>query len=439
MRERRVAITGLGVVSPAGIGSEALWQALISGRRCTTAITMFDPAGLPSQVAGQLDEGFSARQYVPRSYRKAVKVMARDIQIAVAAAELAFADAGMATRAAGGDAEMTVPPERLGCNIGAALIAADLDELGAAFATAAVDGKVDLKLWGAEGMNNLTPLWLLKYLPNMLSCHVTIIHGCQGPSNAITCGDASGHLSIGQAARWIQRGSAEAAIAGGAESKVNPVALAKQCLLRRPCTSHNDSPADACRPFDAAADGTVVAEGGALLVLEEMDRACSRGARVRAEIVGFGSACDPAGLDPAAPTAGGLDLAAAAAIRDAGIGVDDIGLLVAHGTGVAAEDAAEAAAWRACLGEHMDAIPAAVVTGAVGSMFAGAGAVEVALAAMALESQTIPPAVNFSAPACDHMPGVSRTGFTGPFDYALTGAFSTGGQSAACVLKRCDQ
>jgi len=433
MPERRVAITGLGAVTAAGIGAEVLWEALLQGRSCLRTIGLFDAGTFPCTVAGQVED-FSPRDFVPKSYRKATKVMARDIQLAVAAADQAVKDAGIVTRAEDGN-NMTYAPGRLGCNIGAGLINPDLTELGQAANTAVADGTFDLRLWGEQGMNNLTPLWLLKYLPNMLSCHVTIIHGCEGASNALTCGDASGHMSIGEAGRWIQRGTADAAIAGGAESKLNPMGLLRQSLLKRLCTGRNDDPAEACRPFDTDHDGTVIGEGGGLVILEEMDSAVNRGARIYAELVGFGAACDPGGVDITRPTVGSLDVAVGNALKDAGIGPDDVGLIVAHGTGVAGEDAAEAEAWAAALGQAVGSVPAVALTGTVGSLYAGAGGVETIVATMALHTQTVPPTVNFTAPSDGCSLNLGSQQRSGPFDYAVSGAFSVGGQSGAVVLK----
>src|SRR5207244_6354066 len=167
--------------------------------------------------------------------------------------------------------------KRFGCNIGAGLISAELNELTAAMHTARADdperNRLDLQKWGRDGMGQLTPLWLLKYLPNMLACHVTIIHGLMGPSNTITCSDASSHLAIGEAFRTIQRGKAELAICGGAESKLNPMGLMRQTLLKRLTETMNHSPERAVRPFDAEASGSAVGEGGGLLILEEFEHA----------------------------------------------------------------------------------------------------------------------------------------------------------------------
>ncbi len=433
MADRRVAITGLGVVSPTGIGIKPLWESLLNGKSGIRPISLFDAGKFPCHIGGELAD-FSARNFVPKDYRKAVKVMARDIEIAVAAANLAFGDSGIVTRSAGDD-KMTIEPSRLGCNIGAGLICSDLDELGSAINTSVADGKFDIRAWGSQGMNNLTPLWLLKYLPNMLSCHVTIIHGAEGPSNTITCGDASGHLTVGEAARLIERGSVDAVIAGGAESKLNLMGALRQTLLNRLCPD-GASPQQACRPFDVTADGTVIGEGGGLLILEELTHAQARGARIYAEVVGFGGACDPAGFDVTRPTVGGLAQAVAKALADAGIAAKDVGLILAHGTAVANEDALESAAWEQAMGESARTIPATAVTGAIGSLFAGAGGVELAVAAMALHTQTVPPTVNFSTAAEFCHLNLSAQPRGAEIEHVVSGAFGTGGQSGACILRR---
>jgi len=432
MSARRVGISGLGVIVPGAVGAEAMFANLLARGRFVKPIEAFDPSSFPCRIAGQLD-GFSARKYVPRSYRKAVKVMARDIEIAVAAADLAVRDAGVVTAGIEG-AEPDVEPARLACNIGAGLICADLNELGAAVNTAVRDGRFDFQAWGREGMNNLTPLWLLKYLPNMLACHVTIVHAAKGPSNTITCGQASAHLAVGEAARTIARGAADLAFAGGAESKLNPMGLLRQCLLGRLTCAGNDAPEQACRPFDADRSGTVIGEGGGLLLLEELTRAEARG--VYAEVVGFAAACDPEGVDYTRPRAGGVARAVAGALADAGIGPEEVDLVIPQGSGVPAEDLAEAEALRSALGERASEVPVVPLCGGFGSLFAGAGGVALAAAAMALHRQTVPPAVNCDRPdpACGL--NVSQEPRSGELRHALCSCFSVGGQSAAVVLRR---
>ncbi len=435
MAERRVAITGMGVVTPVALGADEFWKALIEGRSGARTIALFDASGFPCTVGAELGD-FSARTYVPKSYRKAVKVMARDIEVAVAAADLAFRNAGLTTRGTDESAPPTVEPKRLGCNVGAGLICADLDELGAAVTTAVTDGAFDLKAWGSGGMNNLTPLWLLKYLPNMLACHVTIIHAAEGPSNTITCGDASGLLSIGEAGRWVQRGHVTAAVAGGAEAKRNPMGQLRQQLLGRLCTTANDSPAAACRPFDAQHAGTVIGEGGGLIILEDLEHARSRGAKIYAELVGFGGACDPQGIDIMSRTAGGLDLAVRNALNDAELQPADVSALATHGTAVPDEDAAECAAWTTALGDAAAQRPAFSITGATGSLFAGAGGTLLAAAALALHHQIVPPTVNFSSPADGCNLQLASQPRQAELTHIVVGGFAIGGQSAACVLRR---
>jgi len=291
---RRVVITGLGPVTPLAVGARDFWNALLEGRSGIRRLQAFDPARCESQIGGEID-GIKVADYVPKSYRKAAKIMARDIVLAVVAAHQAVQDAGLRTKCLLERGEVqgdrNVDSTRLGANIGAGLICADLPELAEAFCSAVEDGQFSLNRWGAEGMNNLTPLWLLKFLPNMLACHVTIVHDAQGPSNTITCGEASSHLAIGEAFRTIARGTADVCICGGAESKTNPMALVRQCLGKR-LSTRNDSPATACRPFAADRDGTVVSEGGGLVVLEELEHALGRDARIYAEVVGAGASSD---------------------------------------------------------------------------------------------------------------------------------------------------
>ena len=197
---RRVVVTGLGIISPIGIGAKTFWDNLVGGKCGIRRIEAFDPSAFPSQLAGEVP-AYKIGDYVPKSYRKATKVMARDIELAVVAADDAFKDSGLKSRAY--TDQPTITSGRFGCNIGAGLISTDLNELTSAMHTAREGNKLDLQKWGREGIHQLTPLWLLKYLPNMLACHVTIIHELKGPSNTITCAEASSHLAIGEAFRGL--------------------------------------------------------------------------------------------------------------------------------------------------------------------------------------------------------------------------------------------
>jgi 3-oxoacyl-[acyl-carrier-protein] synthase II len=432
--DRRVVITGLGVVTPAGIGIEELWGRLLERRGGVGAVKGFDATGFPCSIGGEL-AGFSARPYVPPDYRKAIKVMARGTQIAVAAADLAVRDSGMVTRGID-PAAVNVDGARLACNIGSGLLCQDFDELGVAINESKTDGEFDLAYWGASGMNNLPPLWLLKYLPNMLACHVTIIHGAKGPSNTILCGDASGHLAIAEAGRHLRRGTADAAICGGAESKLNLIGLLRQTALGRLRENAGGSPAEACRPFDVAHDGTVIGEGAGVIILEEAASAERRGARIYAELAGSSGASDPEAIDLLRPTVGGMGSSVKNAMAAAGVTADQVDLVVAHGTGVPGEDQAEAREWREALGGRLGAIPAVAITGATGSLFAGAGGVQAAVAAMAIHTGIVPPTVNFARPADGCELNLSAQVRRADIRCAVTAAFTVGGQSCACVLRR---
>ncbi|MCE5279290.1 MAG: beta-ketoacyl synthase N-terminal-like domain-containing protein [Planctomycetaceae bacterium] len=434
MAERRVVITGLGPVAPSGIGIEAFWSAALAGRRCVRRVEDFDPSNFPTQICGPLTD-FSARDFVPKDYRKAVKVMARDIQIAVACADLAIRDAGLSTPSAPGPGHAP-DPARFGCNIGSGLMCADMNELGSALVSSLRDGRFDFHAWGSGQMENLAPLWLLKYLPNMCACHTTILHQCKGPSNTIACGDASGHLAVAEAASWIRRGAADVVVAGATESKLNPMGLLRQTLLGRTCVSRNDDPAGACCPFDAAHSGTVIGEGGGLIILEELKHARARKARIYAEVVGWAAASDPAAVDLRRPTCGNVAAALRRALAKAALAPDQIDLALPHGTAVPAEDDAETAAWSVALTGRAAPLAACTATGALGSLFAGASGISTIAAAMALHTQTIPPTVNFTAPAAPSSLTFQPTAAWTPLRAAACASFTVGGQSAACVLKR---
>jgi len=259
MNSARVVITGLGAISPLGLTVNDMWAGLCAGKCGITKITAFDPVGFNCKLAGQVPD-YKIKDYVPKTYRKATKLMSRDIELAVIASKEAVVNSGLITKGIDSD-NVNIEPTRTAINLGAGLISCDLEEIAPAVAKCVTDGKFDIHKWGKDGIEFITPLWLLKYLPNMLACHVGIIHDIQGPSNTITCAEASAHLSIGEAAEIIVRGDSDIALAGGAEAKVNPIVMIRQCLLKRATSENNDDPDRACRPFDADAKGSVFGEG----------------------------------------------------------------------------------------------------------------------------------------------------------------------------------
>ncbi|MBU0641410.1 MAG: beta-ketoacyl-[acyl-carrier-protein] synthase family protein [Planctomycetes bacterium] len=443
MSDRRVVITGLGPVTPIGAGTADFWNALLAGANGIRRLQAFAPDRFDSQMGGEI-EVLKVADHVPKSYRKAAKIMARDIVLAVVAAHYAVTDAGLKTKCvldrAEAEGEPNLESTRFGANIGAGLICADLHELAEALHGAAEGGQFDMARWGREGMQNLTPLWLLKFLPNMLACHVTIVHDAQGPSNTITCGEASSHLAIGEAFRTIARGTADVCICGGAESKVNPMALMRQGLGRRLSTL-NDTPEKACRPFAAGRDGTVVAEGGGLVILEELEHARRRGARVYAELVGFGAcneAYDPAQPSRPSPEGRGTALAISKALRDARADTAQVDLVGSPACGLVERDAAEAAALKTTFGDRVADLPVLNVKGGLGNSGAGSGAIDFIATVLAAYNATIPPAINSQTidPACG-LRLVTGDPVDARVELALSLAYALGGgQHAALVIKR---
>ncbi len=425
---RRVVITGIGMVSPLGLTAAESWQRLLAGDSGVRKDDWLQAGGFASTIAGRPPE-FKIAQHVPKSYRKATKMMARDIQLAVVAAQDAFSSSGLKSRA--DDEGASYDSARFGCNIGAGLISAELDELSAAFDVArGDDGKIDWQKWGREGMNQLTPLWLLKYLPNMLACHVTIIHGLTGPSNNITCAEASGSLSIGEATRSIRRGKCDLAIAGGAEALLSPMGVIRQQLLGRLTTG------DAVKPFDQSADGCAAADGGALLILEELDHARARGATIYAEIAGFGSSQDT--VDPALPDPEGKAYAAAcrAALREAGVEAGEVDAVVPHGLGIAHHDASELSGLKRVFGDDLSKPALCPTKHAVGTAAAGC-AMDIAFAAMAVHDGALPPTPRVTT-LIDASLNVAQERREARVDVALTASFGLGGQNASLVLRRVD-
>jgi 3-oxoacyl-[acyl-carrier-protein] synthase II len=438
-KRRSVVITGTGTVTPFGLGTSALWSALCEGRSGIGRCRTFDLSGFPTPFVGQIPlEVFDLKSVVPKSYRKAIKVMSRDIELAVGAAHAALAEAGVVTKA-NEQPPVSIPPDRFGCHIGAGLIAAEENELTAALATARdANGHFDVTVWGGEGMKNLTPLWMLKYLPNMLACHVTIIHDCQGPSNTITCSEASSLLSIGESMRVIGRNDADACISGGAESKTNLMGVLRQHYARRlAVTGANDEGTRVIRPFAPDAIGGLPGEGGGLMVLEAGDTAAARGANVMAELAGFGASqsfcADTLGVAAQADGEGMVD-AMQAALADAGMRAQDVDMIVPFGSGVAELDASERAAYTAVFGARAATIPLVTIMPALGNCGAGHGAIAAAVAVRCLAEQRIPARINTHGAV--GLNANASPASSAQIRAAMVVTPSLGGQNAAVILRR---
>jgi len=382
---RRAVITGLGVITPIGLTLDSFWEGLLTGRSGIRTLSSFDTSGLPIRMGGEV-VGFDAKNYIDKKDRRSLKVMARTIQLAVAAAQLAMDDCAID--------KQKLDPARFGVEFGAGLIATELEELSIASKVSVncQPGSVDLEKWGEQGIPNIQPLWMLKYLPNMLACQVSILHNAQGPNNTITESDVASLLALGEAYRIIGRDQADFFIVGGADSRINPLSMVRQSLFQ-PFSRRNDTPEKACRPFDRNRDGMVIGEGAAVLALEELEHAKRRGARIYAEVAGYGAAFD------AKRDGAGIARAIRAALADAGIGPEEVDHVNAFGFGSVESDIWEARGLEQVFGQGA---PVLATKSYFGSLGAASGVTELAASLLALRHGVVPPTLNFEEadPAC---------------------------------------
>lgn len=374
-------------------GQADLIDSLREGRNGIAPISSFP---VPTEVTPAVGEirNFDPRSFViPRlkkTFVKSLKYMARDIQLAVAMAQVALQDAGLA--------EGGVDPTRIGIDLGAGIISTDLQELTPGIEKSyEVDNKFSYATWGNEGIKLVQPIWLLKYLPNMLACHISILSDCQGPSNTITEGDASSGLAIGEAFRILQKSRADVMISGGADSKIHPLSYIRARMIGL-LTHWSGSPELASRPFDSQATGLVLGEGAGILIMERLEHANARSAKIYGEVIGIGSGSDARRITEPC-TGQGMVHAIKAALKDAGLAPDDacISHIHAHGIGVPSLDAAEAAAIREVFRDRPD-IPVTSTKGATGNMGAGNGGVELISSLLALREGFIPPIIHCDEP-----------------------------------------
>ncbi|MFH1921614.1 MAG: beta-ketoacyl-[acyl-carrier-protein] synthase family protein [Planctomycetota bacterium] len=375
-----VVITGLGVACPIGIGKQRVRDSLLAGRSGVGPIRLFDPAGLPVEIAAEVDD-FDPKAHVRP--RKNLKVMARDAQLGVTAASLACQDAELTSGA--------VDPERLGVVFGADRICGPLEESEASYRACMVGGHFEFSRWGKEGMAAMFPLGFLRLMPNMVASHVTIAHDARGPSNTMHQGELSGLLAVSEAARILQRGRADVMIAGGASSQMNPFDWVRHCVLGALSTSRDD-PTTVLRPFDADRDGQVWGEGAAAYVLESRRHAEARGATILARLLGWSSTCEP--NDGGPPKGSGLERAMRLALERAKLKPSEVGHVNAHAVSAVADDQIEALAIHACLPD----VPVTAPKSYFGNLGAAAGAVEMAASVVALGDGLVPATLNYRRP-----------------------------------------
>ena len=417
MNSREVVITGVGVVSPIGIGKEAFWEALHAGRSGIRPITRFDSSSLSVPFGGEISD-FDPKLWVRP--RKSLKVMSREIQFGFAAADLAMADAGLAAGA--------FEPERFGVVVGSDMIYADLEDLERTYRRALAGGTFDFTAWAEAIHEDLHPLWLLKHLPNMTASHVAIAHEARGPNNSIVLGDVSGLLAIAEAASVIRRGWADVMLAGGTGCRLHPTALVARgdALL----SHRRDAPTRACRPFDLDRDGLVNGEGAGMLLLESRDHAERRQARIRGRLLAAASRCEPAaGGGPL--TGSALRLAIRAALGHADLSPAGIGHVNAHGVSTTEMDRVEAAAIRAELGD----VPVTAPKSVFGHLGAGGGAVELIASLLGIEAGIVPATLNYETPDPDcPVNVVTEPGLAGRDPTVLSVNLCSTGQAAAVVV-----
>jgi 3-oxoacyl-[acyl-carrier-protein] synthase II len=382
----RVVVTGVGVVSPVGIGNEAFWNNLVAGKSGIGFLRAFPNHDLPSRLAAEIVD-FDPVKFVRD--KKFLKVMSRDIQLGVSAAALAVKDAGLNR----GD----VDPERLGVEFGAGRISSTPEELAEAVTRCSEAGhNFQYARWGQDSMGEIAPLWMLRQLPNMPACHVSIEHDARGPNNTITSRDSSALLALLEAVRVIERDAADCMIVGACSSNIHPVDIAKLSLFEG-LSCRKDDPSRACRPFDFNRDGTIVGEGAACFLVERYEHAVRRGANIYAEILGVAGGCDGRGYYNGAGGTG-LVRAIRAVLDRAQVQPNDLGHVNAHGKSTQRDDLVEARAYHSALGDIAGKIPVTALKSYFGHFDAGSGAVELAGTLLSLKHGEIPATLNYETP-----------------------------------------
>jgi 3-oxoacyl-[acyl-carrier-protein] synthase II len=362
--------------------------------------------------------------------------MCRDIELSIIAADEAIKNSGLVTKASEAE-QVSISPERSAISFGAGLISCDMFEIAPSIALSITNGQFDIHKWGQDGLESLTPLWLLKYLPNMLPCHVGIIHDIQGPSNTITCGEVASHIAIAEAAEMIARNDADVALGGGCEAKVNPIVMLRQCLLKRSTFTGNDTPEKACRPFDIKASGSVFGEAAGVVVMEELEFAKARNAVILAEIAGHASSNSiNREYEHLEPDGKGIQIAIQTALQEAGISPEQIDLIIPAGTGIPQDDRAETAALAAVFGNSLKTVDVWPIKSMVSHTGAAAGSIDLIAGVLAIQNQLMGPAINYESSAEGCQLNIHTDCVNKEINTVLCCGYSFGGQTAAIVVKK---
>ncbi|HKX43432.1 MAG TPA: beta-ketoacyl-ACP synthase II [Burkholderiaceae bacterium] len=414
MSRRRVVVTGLGLISPVGNTVEEGWANLVAGRTGIATITKFDAANFACRFAGEV-KGFKVEDYFSA---KEARHMDTFIHYGLAASIQAIRDAGLPT----GDALTEEQAERIGVLVGSGIGGLPLIE----------DTHAEMV---ARGPRRITPFFVPASIINMISGHVSIMHGFQGPNLAIVTACTTGLHSIGEAGRLIEYGDADVMVAGGAESTISPLGVGGFAAARA-LSTRNDDPATASRPWDKDRDGFVLGEGAGVLVLEEYEHAKRRGAKIYAELAGFGMGADA--FHMTAPNVDGPKRSMKAALRNAGVAADQIQYLNAHGTSTPLGDVNETNAIKLAFGSHAkDKLVVSSTKSMTGHLLGGAGGIESVFTVLAVQKQIVPPTINIfnQDPECD-LDYCANTAREMKIEYAVKNNFGFGGTNGTLVFKR---
>ncbi|HEX7185896.1 MAG TPA: beta-ketoacyl-ACP synthase II [Thermoanaerobaculia bacterium] len=411
MPRRRVVVTGVGLVSPLGVGTAENWQALMDGRSGIGTITRFDATDYPSRIAGEV-KGFDPLRFVDK---KDVKKSDTFIHYALAASRFALDDAGLVIDESNAD--------RVGVIIGSGIGGLPLIESMH-------------KILLEKGPHRVSPFFIPGLIVNMAAGQVSIHHGARGPNSTPATACTTGLHAVGDAFRLVQLGAADAMIAGGSEAVITPLAVAGFCAMR--ALSHrNDEPERASRPWDVGRDGFVMGEGSGILILEELEAAKRRGAPIYAEIVGYGMSADAYHISAPHPEGHGAVRVMQAALADAGLAPEAIGYINAHGTSTPLGDLSEVRAIKTVFGDHAYKLAVSSTKSATGHLLGAAGGLECGILALAVKNQTLPPTLNLDEPSegCD-LDFVPHKPRPADLEYALSNSFGFGGTNGAVIMRR---
>jgi 3-oxoacyl-[acyl-carrier-protein] synthase II len=411
MDRKRVVVTGLGLITPLGIGVGTSWQNLLSGKSGIRRITSFDASAFPTQIAGEVDN-FNPEDYIEH---KEVKKMDRFIHFAVAAATLALNDSGLKITDNNAD--------RVGVLVGSGMGGLH-----------AIEYYHSVLL--EKGPRRITPFFIPMLTINLAAGQISIKFGAKGPNSAISTACATGSHSIGDAVKIIQRGEADAMIAGGTEAVITPMAVGGFNAMKA-LSTRNDEPEKASRPFDIDRDGFVIGEGAGIIIVESLQHAMDRGAKVYAEIVGYGMTADAYHITSPSPGGEGAARCMAIALKDGGIVPSEVDYINAHGTSTKSGDELESQAIKTVFGEYAYKVVISSTKSMTGHLLGAAGGVESVISILSIVNETVLPTINLENPdpECD-LDYVPLKGRKMKINYALSNSFGFGGTNACLLFKK---